>query len=435
MSGELLQCPECGRESSGESPYCLDPACAALLVAPRPQPTAAPVKQVASAVEPAPAPVTRPAERIEPTAVQTPTTADRGEQVSPSPVESGSARAVTSGGPAPTVPAPVGAAAGVPVEVVAAPVAAAPAARARHRAIMARVAWRPTLPRPRLPQLHLPRLHLPRLRLPQLRLPRLALRRPEWTVALPRPRRKPTLIAAATVAALAVVVAAGIWAGSGSSAADALPPPVAATASPSPTVASPTPDPDPVQSATAAPTVVPSPPLRPVQASTAPGASPKAPQRSTAPPKPATSPKPPAPGPLLSNGSFSSGTSPWWGSKPVVAVRSDSGRLRADVSSGTTQAWDAMVAHDFSPLIRGKSYTLSFDAASSVTRSIAVTVQMGGSPFTNTMWKNPSVDSSMSHYSYTFTSNVNTDWGLVSFQLGNNGAFTFWLDNVTLVAH
>ena len=140
----------------------------------------------------------------------------------------------------------------------------------------------------------------------------------------------------------------------------------------------------------------------------------------------------PRPGPILANGTFSSGTSPWW-SSPNVTIAAQHESLLAAVAAGTTNRWDAMVAHDFSPLRGGGFYTLSFDASAAIPRNIVVTVQMGQSPYSNTRWQNPEIETFTEHHSYPFTSNIDDNWGLVTFQLGDNGPFTFCLDNVPLV--
>ncbi|GHJ47698.1 hypothetical protein Cs7R123_50400 [Catellatospora sp. TT07R-123] len=234
-------------------------------------------------------------------------------------------------------------------------------------------------------------------------------------------RRRPVLAAAAALVVLAVGVAV-VLAGAGDGQ------PSASGADPSPQVVPSTPP-----SAAAAV----SPGVAATAAAVSPATGPSAgPQPTAAPRRPSQQPTvapPSKPGPLLSNGTFGGGTSPWWGSVPAVKVSADSGRLRAAVSSGTPNPWDAMVAHDFSPLVKGASYTLSFDASASARKTFPITVQMGGKPYTNAMWKSATVDTTTRHFSFTFTPGFGTDWGLVSFQLGANGDFTFWLDNVTLV--
>ncbi|MBV1855629.1 protein kinase domain-containing protein [Catellatospora tritici] len=255
------------------------------------------------------------------------------------------------------------------------------------------------------------------LPVPEPTVPIAAVAPPPWH------RRRPVLVGGAVALVAVVTVAMTLtYNGAGQPAAGQVgQSPVAAVAAPSAAVEVPSPGTASAAAATVAP---------------GPGRSPQPqPQPTTAPRRPTRQPTvaPPAkPGPLLSNGTFGSGTSPWWGSVPAVKVSGDGGRLRAVIASGTPNPWDAMVAHDFSPLVKDASYTLSFDASASARKTFPITVQMGGKPYTNAMWKSATVDTSTRHFSYTFTPSFGTDWGLVSFQLGANGSFTFWLDNVTL---
>ena len=52
---------------------------------------------------------------------------------------------------------------------------------------------------------------------------------------------------------------------------------------------------------------------------------------------------------LISNGTFDSGHSPWWGTGNIT-LDSSSGQLCADVPGGTTNPWDVIIGYDNIPL-------------------------------------------------------------------------------------
>jgi endoglucanase len=135
---------------------------------------------------------------------------------------------------------------------------------------------------------------------------------------------------------------------------------------------------------------------------------------------------------LVVNGAFAAGTAPWWNSaNTTMAV--DAGRLRVNVTGGTSNPWDAMVAQNDITLTAGRTYTLSFDAWASATVSAVTTVQLADSPYTNTLTKPLALTTASRRFSFPFTAGFHTWRGQVSFQLGKNAAHTFYLDNVSLV--
>ncbi|MEV0592948.1 glycoside hydrolase family 6 protein [Nonomuraea cavernae] len=134
---------------------------------------------------------------------------------------------------------------------------------------------------------------------------------------------------------------------------------------------------------------------------------------------------------LVANGTFTNGTAPWWNSANT-AVAVDAGRLRVNVTGGTANPWDAMVAQNDIPLVAGKSYTLSFDASASAPVTAVTTVQLANAPYTNTLNAAVSLSTTSKRFSFPFTSSLGTPAGQVSFQLGRNTGFSFFLDNVSL---
>ncbi|MEU7901163.1 glycoside hydrolase family 6 protein [Nonomuraea sp. NPDC049152] len=134
---------------------------------------------------------------------------------------------------------------------------------------------------------------------------------------------------------------------------------------------------------------------------------------------------------LVVNGTFTGGTAPWWNSANT-SMAVDAERLRVTVAGGTANPWDAMVAQNDISLIKGKAYTLSFDASASAPVTAVTTVQLADSPYTNTLNKTISLTTTSKRFSFPFTSSLSTSAGQVSFQLGKNAGFGFYLDNVSL---
>ncbi|MFG1947817.1 glycoside hydrolase family 6 protein [Nonomuraea sp. NPDC048826] len=134
---------------------------------------------------------------------------------------------------------------------------------------------------------------------------------------------------------------------------------------------------------------------------------------------------------LVVNGTFAAGTAPWWNSANT-SMAVDTGRLRVGVTGGTANPWDAMVAQNDIPLTQGRSYTLSFDASASAAVTAVTTVQLGDAPYTNTLTRSIALSTTSKRFSFPFTSGLGTPTGQVTFQLGRNAGFSFFLDNVSL---
>jgi endoglucanase len=136
----------------------------------------------------------------------------------------------------------------------------------------------------------------------------------------------------------------------------------------------------------------------------------------------------------VKNGTFDNGTTaPWWWTSNVPATIVD-GQMCAGVPAGTVNPWDAILGQNDIPLINGESYTLSFTASASITKSINANVQLADPPFTAEISQPTLLSPTPQTFTYTFTSATDTDRGQVSFQIGGASvAWTFCVDNVSLL--
>jgi endoglucanase len=135
----------------------------------------------------------------------------------------------------------------------------------------------------------------------------------------------------------------------------------------------------------------------------------------------------------VQNGTFDSGTDPWWwtGNTPTSVVN---GQLCGTVPGATTNPWDAIIGQNDIPLINGESYTLSFDASASAPVSVRANVQLSDAPFTAEISQPVGLTPTAQSFSYTFTSATDTARGQVAFQVGGSAnPWTLCVDNVALI--
>lgn len=136
---------------------------------------------------------------------------------------------------------------------------------------------------------------------------------------------------------------------------------------------------------------------------------------------------------LVVNGTFSSGSAPWWNG-PNTTQSVVNGVWKVNVAGGTVNPWDAPTGQDNIPLVAGRTYTLSFDASASANVNVRATVQLGASPYTATLDRTVSLTTTTQRFTFPFTSSITTTTGQVDFQLGGSAsAWTFTLDNVSLL--
>ncbi|MEU7136613.1 glycoside hydrolase family 6 protein [Streptomyces sp. NPDC046261] len=146
----------------------------------------------------------------------------------------------------------------------------------------------------------------------------------------------------------------------------------------------------------------------------------------------AADPAPATYGELAVNGTFAAGTTGWWAGTNVSAAATG-GALKATVAAGTANPWDAVIGQDGIRLRKNATYTLSFDAKSSVAAKIRATAQLGAAPYTAPLDRTIDLGTTSKRFTWTFTSTVDTATGQVTFQLGGRRAATdIVIDNVSL---
>jgi endoglucanase len=135
----------------------------------------------------------------------------------------------------------------------------------------------------------------------------------------------------------------------------------------------------------------------------------------------------------IDNGTFDSSTAPWWNTENVPTSVVD-GQLCAEVPGGTANPWDASLGHSDIPLVDGDPYTLTFTASASGPATVVANVQLNEDPFTTALSAQVALTSQPQVFSYEFTGNLDSTNGVFTFQLGGGEAFTFCLDDVSLIS-
>ncbi len=135
---------------------------------------------------------------------------------------------------------------------------------------------------------------------------------------------------------------------------------------------------------------------------------------------------------LIVNGTFDSGTAPWWSSGTTAAVVD--GRLCAEIPGGTVNPWDVIVGQNDLALQDGESYELSFEASASRPVGVLAKVQLQVEPWTERLSRPTTLSAEPTTFSHTFTSTVDSAVEQLAFQVGGGAEpWTFCLDNVSLV--
>ena len=133
------------------------------------------------------------------------------------------------------------------------------------------------------------------------------------------------------------------------------------------------------------------------------------------------------------NGTFDSGTAPWW-SSANTSLTVNGGRACADVPAGSVNPWDVGIGQNDIPLIDGANYTLTFTALASIPVTIRANVQLNESPYTAPLSRDIALTPTAQTFTYTFTSGLDSANGSLTFQVGVPDAFTFCFDDVSLTS-
>jgi endoglucanase len=131
------------------------------------------------------------------------------------------------------------------------------------------------------------------------------------------------------------------------------------------------------------------------------------------------------------NGTFDSGTDPWW-STANTTLTATGGRLCAAVPAGSANPWDVSIGHNDIPLVDGADYTLTFTASASVATVVRANVQLNEPPFTAPLSREVALTPAAQTFTYSFTAGLGSPNGTLTFQLGTPSAYTFCVDDVSL---
>lgn len=153
----------------------------------------------------------------------------------------------------------------------------------------------------------------------------------------------------------------------------------------------------------------------------------------TAPAEPEPLPPPSRLGELLRNGSFTGGqVAPWWTTSSISAVVA-SGRLEASMTDGGANPWDAIVGQGDVPVFATGQYTLRLKAWATQGATVNVILQKDGPPFTQYYGTPIALTTTPKSFVFTFTSPVEDQGAVLQLQMGGQGSFTVYLDNLSLV--
>ncbi|MEU6944874.1 glycoside hydrolase family 6 protein [Streptomyces sp. NPDC046316] len=141
-------------------------------------------------------------------------------------------------------------------------------------------------------------------------------------------------------------------------------------------------------------------------------------------------------GELARNGTFATNTDDWWGT-PGVSMTVEDGALRATVEPAPAdqvgQSYRTVMGQNRITLRPGVTYTLSFDASASRATKIRSTVQLGTEPYPASLANELDLTTAAQHFSWTFTSSLDSADGHIDFQVGGQDVRTdIVLDNVSL---
>ncbi|MCX5206737.1 glycoside hydrolase family 6 protein [Streptomyces sp. NBC_00237] len=137
---------------------------------------------------------------------------------------------------------------------------------------------------------------------------------------------------------------------------------------------------------------------------------------------------------LVSNSNFTNGTTGWWAGDPAMVTLAAPGTgAEATATTEAVNLWDAPFGQDGIVLRKGCTYTFSFTArASQPGTALRAQVGLGTDPWTVTLDKRVTLSAVDKHFYYSFVSELDTEKGQVSFQIGQGTSVTVHLTEVRL---
>jgi hypothetical protein len=144
----------------------------------------------------------------------------------------------------------------------------------------------------------------------------------------------------------------------------------------------------------------------------------------------------------MSNASFDdAGITPWntrndlgaaFSQDTTTTANGTRASLKAALSgSNSSQPWVVSVSQSNKSLTAGQSYTLSFWAKASMSRSIRAIIQLQNSPYTEYTNQGANLTGSWARYTYTFTAPATTTAAMLNFNLAS-ATGSVWIDDVSL---
>jgi endoglucanase len=132
---------------------------------------------------------------------------------------------------------------------------------------------------------------------------------------------------------------------------------------------------------------------------------------------------------LLKNGDFEAGQEEWW-TAGSVDVDASGGELCVTITDGGANPWDVILGQNEVPVVRGQSYTVSFDAWASEDVTIIAKLQMQAEPWDTYFSREVDLTGQMQSFNYSLVSPVTDDAASFQFQIGGQGTPTICFDNV-----
>lgn len=143
---------------------------------------------------------------------------------------------------------------------------------------------------------------------------------------------------------------------------------------------------------------------------------------------------PPAGTELISNGTFSNGsTAPWWVRLSATRISVVSGQLQVRTAGPGYRVYDDLLGHFDFGVTAGRRYRVAFDASASINRTMRVTVSRVDSPYTSAFDRQVALTATTRRFSFEFTAPFSDPKAVLLFHLGAQPATTIWLDNISLV--